>query len=46
MPEVQQSFSNIGAEVMKGTPAEFAALMKAELAKYAKVVKDANVRID
>ncbi|HUR58215.1 MAG TPA: tripartite tricarboxylate transporter substrate binding protein [Opitutaceae bacterium] len=46
MPEVVQSFGNIGAEVMTGGPAEFAGLMTAELAKYAKVVKDANVRID
>lgn len=46
MAEVKQSFSNIGADVMSGTPAGFAALIKTELAKYAKVVKDADVRID
>ncbi len=44
--EVRQSFSNIGAEVVTSTPAEFAALIKSDLAKYAKVVKDADVRID
>ena len=44
--EVRQSFANIGAEVMSSSPAGFAALIKEELAKYAKVVKDADVRID
>ncbi|MGH8616685.1 MAG: Bug family tripartite tricarboxylate transporter substrate binding protein [Burkholderiales bacterium] len=46
MPEVKQSFNNIGAEVVTGTPAQFAAFIKSDLAKYAKVVKDADVRID
>jgi len=46
LPEVKQSFANIGAETLSSTPQEFAALIKAELAKYAKVVKDAGVRID
>jgi tripartite-type tricarboxylate transporter receptor subunit TctC len=46
LAEVQQSFANIGAEVISSSPAEFAALIRAELTKYAKVVKDANVQID
>ncbi len=46
MPEVKQSFTNIGAEVITSTPAQFAAFIKADLAKYAKVVKDADVKID
>ena len=44
--EVRQSFTNIGAEVITSSPAEFAALIKSELTKYAKVIKDADVRID
>jgi tripartite-type tricarboxylate transporter receptor subunit TctC len=46
MPEVKQSFANIGAEVVTSTPAQFAAFIKSDLAKYAKVVKDADVKID
>ncbi len=46
MPEVKQSFTNIGAEVVTSTPAQFAAFIKSDLAKYAKVVKDADVKID
>jgi tripartite-type tricarboxylate transporter receptor subunit TctC len=45
-PEAKQSFSNIGADVWSSTPQEFAALINAELAKYAKVVKDAGVKVD
>lgn len=46
MPEVKQSFANIGADVVTSTPAQFAAFIKSDLAKYAKVVKDADVKID
>jgi len=46
MPEVKQSFTNIGAEIVTSTPVQFAVFIKSDLAKYAKVVKDADVRID
>jgi tripartite-type tricarboxylate transporter receptor subunit TctC len=44
--EAKRTFANIGAEVWSSTPEEFASLITAELAKYAKIVKDANVKID
>jgi tripartite-type tricarboxylate transporter receptor subunit TctC len=46
LPEAGRTFANIGAEVWSSTPEEFAALINADLAKYAKVVKDAGVKID
>ena len=46
LPEARQTFTNIGAEVWSSSPDEFAALIAAELTKYAKVVKDAGVKID
>jgi tripartite-type tricarboxylate transporter receptor subunit TctC len=46
LAEAKQSFSNIGADVWSSTPDEFAALITSELAKYARIVKDAGVKID
>jgi tripartite-type tricarboxylate transporter receptor subunit TctC len=46
LAEAKQSFSNIGADVWSSTPDEFGALITSELAKYAKIVKDAGVKID
>jgi tripartite-type tricarboxylate transporter receptor subunit TctC len=46
LAEAKQSFSNIGADVWSSTPDEFAALIASELAKYAKIIKDAGVKID
>ena len=34
----------VGAEPMKSTPAEFNAFLKNEIAKWAKVIRTANVR--
>ena len=37
--------TGLGAEVVGGTPAQFAAHIKSEIAKRAKVIKDANVEL-
>jgi tripartite-type tricarboxylate transporter receptor subunit TctC len=44
MPEVKAKFEALGLQHTPNTPAEFAAFNKAELAKWAKVVKDGNVK--
>jgi tripartite-type tricarboxylate transporter receptor subunit TctC len=46
LTEAKKSFSNIGAEVWSSTPEQFGALITVELAKYAKIVADAGVKID
>jgi tripartite-type tricarboxylate transporter receptor subunit TctC len=38
--------SSDGLEPAGGTPGEFAALLKAEVARWAQVVKRANIKID
>ncbi|MCC7483643.1 MAG: tripartite tricarboxylate transporter substrate binding protein [Burkholderiales bacterium] len=43
-PEVAEQFARQGAEVNTGTPAEFAATIKAEMAKWAKVVREAGIQ--
>jgi tripartite-type tricarboxylate transporter receptor subunit TctC len=43
---VKERLLQIGAEPMPGTPAEYAAHMKSEIAKWAKVVKEAGIKAD
>ena len=43
-PEVRSRLEAIGAEVVAGTPEEFAEFQKKEAVKWAKVVKDAGIR--
>lgn len=45
-PEMREKLVGMGADPVGGTPEEFAAFHKAELAKWAKVVKDSGARID
>jgi tripartite-type tricarboxylate transporter receptor subunit TctC len=46
MPAVQERLEADGAEAVPTTPDEFAAFIRAEIAKWAKVVKAANIRIE
>ena len=45
LPDVSQRLSDLGAEPVGGTPAQFAAHIKSEIAKWAKVIKEANVEL-
>jgi tripartite-type tricarboxylate transporter receptor subunit TctC len=44
--EVKKVLSSDGLEPAGGTPEEFAALLKAEVARWAQVVKRANIKLD
>jgi tripartite-type tricarboxylate transporter receptor subunit TctC len=46
MPEVLDKLSTLGFEVSPGTPQELGAKIEREMAKVAKVVKDARIRAD
>jgi tripartite-type tricarboxylate transporter receptor subunit TctC len=46
LPEVKQRFTDLGTEAASSTPEEFSKLMRIELAKYIKLVKDAGIKID
>ena len=46
MPDVQEKLDTYGAEDGGGSPEKFAEFIRTETAKWAKVVKDADVRID
>ena len=45
-PETQKHFAAEGAEVVQKTPAEFAAFIEAELAKWQRVVRDAKIKAE
>jgi tripartite-type tricarboxylate transporter receptor subunit TctC len=46
LADVRQSFANQGAEITPGDAEQLGAYIRSELAKYAKVIKEAGVRID
>jgi tripartite-type tricarboxylate transporter receptor subunit TctC len=45
-PEVKKRFADLGVEAKSSSPAEFSAFIKAEMAKYSKLVKEANIKVN
>jgi tripartite-type tricarboxylate transporter receptor subunit TctC len=45
MPEIRKKFDELGLEPVGNTPAEFAALIKKETPEWAKVIKDAGIKL-
>ena len=45
-PDMNERLTRDGADVIASTPGEFAAYMKAETAKWAKVIKQAGIRAE
>ena len=44
LADVQQKLAAIGFEPIGGTPAEFTARIRTEVPKWAKVIRDANIK--
>ncbi|HSV84005.1 MAG TPA: tripartite tricarboxylate transporter substrate binding protein [Ramlibacter sp.] len=44
--EVQRSITTQGGVVVANSPEQFAAVVKAELAKWGKVIRDANIKVE
>jgi tripartite-type tricarboxylate transporter receptor subunit TctC len=45
LPDVAERVAGLGAEAVGGTPEQFGTHIKSEIAKWAKVIKDANVEL-
>lgn len=45
-PDVKEKLARGGNEYVMSSPDEFVVFLRAEIAKWAKVVKDANIRVD
>jgi tripartite-type tricarboxylate transporter receptor subunit TctC len=45
-PDVREKLTALGFELAPGTPAEFGDMIRREIAKVAKVVKEAGIRVD
>lgn len=46
LPEITERLAAQGVDVVASSPAEFAAFIKQDVAKYAKLVKTAGIRVD
>lgn len=46
LPDVRERLGALGAEIIGGTPQEFADHIQREIPKWAKVIKDAGVRLE
>src|SRR5258708_11471373 len=44
--EVKERFGRLGVDVAAGTPEQFSQFLKSEVARWAKVVQDANIKAD
>ena len=44
--DVKKRFADLGVEAVSSTPAEFAAFIKAEQDKYARLIRDANIKVN
>ena len=46
LPEVREKLGALGAEIVADSPEEFAAIVKAEVVKWADVVKKSGAKVD
>jgi tripartite-type tricarboxylate transporter receptor subunit TctC len=45
-PDVKKKYADLGVEAVHDSPAEFAAYIKSETAKYGKLIKDAGIKAE
>ena len=45
-PVVQERFTTFGGDPIGGTPEQFAADIKSDIARWAKIVKDSGIKLE
>ncbi len=45
-PETRDRLVNMGVDIIANTPEEFGAFLRAEIVRYAKVIKDAGIKVE
>ncbi len=45
-PEVKKRFAELGVEAVSSTPEQFAAFIRSETAKYSRLIKEANIKVE
>ncbi len=46
LPDVKERFADLGIDVSQSTPAELASFTRAEIERFAKVIRDTGIRVD
>jgi tripartite-type tricarboxylate transporter receptor subunit TctC len=46
LPDVREKIAGLGAEPVGNSPAEFAAMQRAEAARWTRVAREANIHAD
>jgi tripartite-type tricarboxylate transporter receptor subunit TctC len=45
-PDTKKRFADLGVEAKASTPAEFSAFIRAEMEKYARLIREANIKVN
>jgi len=45
-PDVKKKFADLGVEAVSSTPEQFAAFIRAEMDKYGRLIKEANIKVN
>jgi tripartite-type tricarboxylate transporter receptor subunit TctC len=45
-PEDRERLVNMGVDIIANTPEEFGAFLRSEIVRYAKVIKDAGIKVE
>jgi len=45
-PDVKKRFADLGVEAVSSSPSEFTAFIRAEMDKYSKLIKEANIKVN